>query len=81
MEFRAILGQVFLGLVSLDILSSFGFILIGFKISFSILLIAFSNNFLYSIRNKKIFTRLNFSSSILLVNSFTNYLTLLASSL
>ena len=79
MKSRTILGQVFLGLIFSDILSNINFTLIGFEISFFILLIASSGNFLYSRRNEKISARLNFSSSILLVNFFTNYLILLAS--
>jgi hypothetical protein len=71
---------VSLGLVSLDILSSFDFIPISFEVSYSTLLIASSGAFLYSRRNEIISVGLNFSSSTLVVNSFTNRLTLLASS-
>jgi len=63
----------------LNILGGFDFTLINFEISFFILSIAFSGNFLYFKRNEKILAELNFSFGILITNSFANSLIVLVS--
>jgi hypothetical protein len=68
------------GLVASDILGGFDFAPIGFEMSYSILLMASSSDFLYSSRNLKISAGLNFSSGTLVVNIFTSRSTLSASS-